>query len=70
MIMRETQTKDIPLLDLKAQYETIKEEVRGAIDEVLESGQYSMLQNSNKKWQIIAESGMQLESQMVQMLYY
>src|SRR5262245_8173785 len=30
----------IPLVDLKAQYQQIKDEVRAAIDEVLESGQF------------------------------
>ncbi|WP_286883306.1 DegT/DnrJ/EryC1/StrS family aminotransferase [Aneurinibacillus sp. UBA3580] len=34
--------KQIPLLDLKAQYQTIKEEIKAAIDEVLESGNYIM----------------------------
>jgi len=31
---------NIPILDLKPQYQAIKEEVRAAIDEVLESGQF------------------------------
>lgn len=39
--MNTTQRK-IPLLDLKAQYETIKPEIKAAIDEVLESGNYIM----------------------------
>ncbi|RAL24577.1 DegT/DnrJ/EryC1/StrS family aminotransferase [Thermoflavimicrobium daqui] len=32
--------KQIPLIDLKAQYETIRDEVRSAIDDVLENGRY------------------------------
>ncbi|MGZ4162923.1 MAG: DegT/DnrJ/EryC1/StrS family aminotransferase [Tumebacillaceae bacterium] len=34
--------KKVPLLDLKAQYQTIREEIRQAIDDVLESGNYIM----------------------------
>ena len=33
---------DIPLVDLKAQYRTIKEEVRAAIDDVLEGMQLNI----------------------------
>ena len=33
---------DIPLVDLKAQYRTIKDEVRAAIDEVLEGMQLTI----------------------------
>jgi dTDP-4-amino-4,6-dideoxygalactose transaminase len=41
--MREVQTlKNIPLLDLKAQYETIKDEIKEAIDAVMDSGNYVM----------------------------
>jgi dTDP-4-amino-4,6-dideoxygalactose transaminase len=35
-------TQEIPLVDLKAQYATIRDEVRGAIDEVLESMQLTI----------------------------
>ncbi|MBS7530676.1 DegT/DnrJ/EryC1/StrS family aminotransferase [Hazenella sp. IB182353] len=34
--------KKIPLLDLKAQYQTIREEVRQAVDQVLDNGAYIM----------------------------
>lgn len=34
--------KQVSLLDLKAQYETIRDEIRQAVDNVLESGQYIM----------------------------
>ena len=37
-----TQTQDIPLVDLKAQYATIREDVRRAIDEVLDSMQLTI----------------------------
>ncbi len=37
-----TKTQDIPLVDLKAQYATIKDEVRKAIDDVLESMQLTI----------------------------
>ena len=37
-----TQTQDIPLVDLKAQYVTIREDVRRAIDEVLDSMQLTI----------------------------
>src|SRR5436309_12750765 len=35
-------TQEIPLVDLKAQYATIRDEVRAAIDEVLESMQLTI----------------------------
>ena len=38
----ETQVRAVPLLDLKAQYNTIREEIRAAVDRVLES-QYFIL---------------------------
>jgi dTDP-4-amino-4,6-dideoxygalactose transaminase len=37
-----TKTQDIPLVDLKAQYATIRDDVRKAIDEVLESMQLTI----------------------------
>src|SRR4051812_21701569 len=37
-----TKTQDIPLVDLKAQYATIRDEVRRAIDDVLESMQLTI----------------------------
>jgi dTDP-4-amino-4,6-dideoxygalactose transaminase len=37
-----TKTQDIPLVDLKAQYATIRDEVRHAIDEVLDSMQLTI----------------------------
>ena len=37
-----TKTQDIPLVDLRAQYATIRDEVRQAIDEVLESMQLTI----------------------------
>jgi dTDP-4-amino-4,6-dideoxygalactose transaminase len=41
--MKEVQTlKIIPLLDLKAQYETIKDDIKEAIDAVMDSGHYIM----------------------------
>ena len=35
-------TQEIPLVDLKAQYATIRDEVRRAIDDVLESMQLTI----------------------------
>jgi dTDP-4-amino-4,6-dideoxygalactose transaminase len=46
-------TQDIPLVDLKAQYATIRDEVRTAIDEVLESMQLTIGPNVrafDKEW--------------------
>jgi dTDP-4-amino-4,6-dideoxygalactose transaminase len=46
-------TQDIPLVDLKAQYATIRDEVRQAIDEVLESMQLTIGPNVrafDKEW--------------------
>jgi dTDP-4-amino-4,6-dideoxygalactose transaminase len=46
-------TQDIPLVDLKAQYATIRDEVRRAIDEVLESMQLTIGPNVrafDKEW--------------------
>jgi dTDP-4-amino-4,6-dideoxygalactose transaminase len=45
----------IPLLDLKAQYEGIKHEIKQAIDDVLESGQYIMGPYVDKFEKSIAE---------------
>lgn len=47
--------KQIPLLDLKAQYQTIKEEIKAAIDEVLESGNYIMGPTVKKFEESLAE---------------
>jgi dTDP-4-amino-4,6-dideoxygalactose transaminase len=40
MILREGDFMNVPLLDLKAQYATIKDKVRAAVDEVLESQRF------------------------------
>ena len=48
-------SKLIPLLDLKAQYQTIKDEINAAVVEVLESGQYVMGPYVNKFEKAIAE---------------
>jgi dTDP-4-amino-4,6-dideoxygalactose transaminase len=48
-----TKTQDIPLVDLKAQYATIRDEVRHAIDEVLDSMQLTIGPNVkafDKEW--------------------
>jgi len=48
-----TKTQDIPLVDLKAQYATIRDEVRQAIDEVLDSMQLTIGPNVkafDKEW--------------------
>ncbi len=48
-----TKTQDIPLVDLKAQYATIRDEVRRAIDEVLDSMQLTIGPNVkafDKEW--------------------
>jgi dTDP-4-amino-4,6-dideoxygalactose transaminase len=48
-----TKTQDIPLVDLKAQYATIRDEVRTAIDEVLDSMQLTIGPNVkafDKEW--------------------
>src|SRR3982075_4013321 len=37
-----TKTQEIPLVDLRAQYATIRDEIRPAIDEVLESMQLTI----------------------------
>src|SRR5919201_2712400 len=42
MTITQTKTQDIPLVDLRAQYATIRDEVRKAIDEVLESMQLTI----------------------------
>ncbi len=42
MTVTPTKTQEIPLVDLRAQYATIKDEVRRAIDEVLESMQLTI----------------------------
>lgn len=47
--------KKIPLLDLKAQYATIREEMRQAVDKVLEGGAYIMGPEVKKLEQEIAE---------------
>ncbi|MDQ2952308.1 MAG: DegT/DnrJ/EryC1/StrS family aminotransferase [Chloroflexota bacterium] len=41
-VTTQSATQDIPLVDLKAQYATIRDEVRAAIDEVLESMQLTI----------------------------
>src|SRR2546421_550742 len=41
-VMTAVATQEIPLVDLKAQYATIRDEVRSAIDEVLESMQLTI----------------------------
>ncbi len=38
--MTSSRVRSIPLLDLKAQYATIREDVRGAIDRVLDSQRF------------------------------
>jgi len=48
-----TKTQDIPLVDLKAQYATIRDEVRSAIDDVLDSMQLTIGPNVkafDKEW--------------------
>lgn len=45
----------IPILDLKPQYEQIKDEVQGAINHVLESGQFIMGPDVNLFEQEVAE---------------
>jgi dTDP-4-amino-4,6-dideoxygalactose transaminase len=48
-----TKTQDIPLVDLRAQYATIRDEVRSAIDEVLDSMQLTIGPNVrafDKEW--------------------
>ncbi|MGG1596258.1 DegT/DnrJ/EryC1/StrS family aminotransferase [Paenibacillus naphthalenovorans] len=45
----------VPLLDLKAQYDNIKEEIKQAVDDVLESGQYVMGPYVDKFEKAIAE---------------
>src|SRR5438094_8405660 len=42
MTITPTKTQDIPLVDLRAQYATIRDDVRKAIDEVLESMQLTI----------------------------
>ena len=53
MTITQTKTQDIPLVDLRAQYATIRDEVRKAIDEVLESMQLTIGPNVrafDKEW--------------------
>ena len=53
MTVTQTKTQDIPLVDLRAQYATIRDEVRSAIDSVLESMQLTIGPNVrafDKEW--------------------
>src|SRR5512138_111723 len=53
MTITPTKTQDIPLVDLRAQYATIRDDVRKAIDEVLESMQLTIGPNVkafDKEW--------------------
>ena len=50
----ETKKLDVPLLDLKAQYATIRDEVRAAVDAVLESQYFILGPNVTQCEQLLA----------------